>query len=81
MKFTWTMASSITPVSPATATPSGDTSVFGVVGVVESTPTVPPSSDPYLIVTGLLANKFSYSVEINSVVNAPYSGMFNDLKC
>jgi hypothetical protein len=38
-------------------------------------------TDPYIIVTGLNNNEFSYAVEINSVVNAPHSGFVNDIFC
>ena len=38
-------------------------------------------TDPYIIVTGLVTDQWSYAVEISSVVNAPHSGTVSDVLC
>jgi hypothetical protein len=76
MKFLFTEDSGLYPTTPISCAASGDTTVYSAIGCSATF-----NTDPYVIVTGLNTNEFSYAVEISSIVNAPHSGFVNDIWC
>ena len=56
---------------------AGDSSAFSGIGCTANT----AAPNPYVIVTGLVSNKFQYMVEITSIVNAPSTALVTDIFC